>query len=123
MKQCIGLNLGLTLLLALGATGCGEEESAGPEISLPSDIAQEPAQPPAPDTVDLERGGFRFDPAIDVSRVPVGAWYCDMGTVHYASPAQGDGNCPVCGMRLVERAAATGHDEDVPRHEHGETHE
>lgn len=58
----------------------------------------------APDgpIVEIEVGGSRFDPPVSKDRIPAGNWICDMGTVHYASPDQGDGSCPVCGMFLVE---------------------
>ncbi|MBW2465005.1 MAG: hypothetical protein JRH11_25375, partial [Deltaproteobacteria bacterium] len=44
----------------------------------------------------------RFDPPVEPSKIPDGAWACVMGTVHYASLDQGDGNCPICGMELVQ---------------------
>ena len=47
--------------------------------------------------------GTRFDPAVEASSLPEGAWICDMGTVHYARSVQGDGECPICHMRLVQR--------------------
>jgi len=75
------------LLLALLLTGCGSTtEQSTPEavVALPED-------------------GKRYDPPIDPSDVPDGAWMCDMGTVHFAAPHEGD--CPVCGMKLTPKAA------------------
>lgn len=62
--------------------------------------------------VELPPEGRQFTPPIKPEQVPAGAWYCDMGTVEYARPEQGDGQCPVCGMKLKQRAEAghEGHD-------------
>lgn len=53
--------------------------------------------------VSVTREGSEFEPPISKQRIPAGAWYCDMGTVHYARTAEGDGQCPSCGMTLVQK--------------------
>jgi len=50
--------------------------------------------------------GTRFDPPIQVAKVPASAWYCDMGTVHYARMDKGDGICELCKMNLKQAAGA-----------------
>ena len=60
--------------------------------------AQQPAAPTV--KVEVSQAGEKFDPPIDVSAIPDGAWYCDMGTAHYARSEEGDGVCPLCKMKL-----------------------
>ena len=47
--------------------------------------------------------GARLDPAVKPEQIPAGAWYCDMGTVHYARGEKGDGKCPLCKMDLKQK--------------------
>ncbi len=64
----------------------------------------ETASAPASSSVAVEaipKEGKRFDPPVETSAIPSGAWMCDMGTVHYASSEPG--TCPVCGMKLVQK--------------------
>ncbi|MCA9492537.1 MAG: hypothetical protein KC656_28210 [Myxococcales bacterium] len=75
-------------VLAILTLGCGG--------SAPEKASPEPAA-----AASLPEAGQRYDPAIDPAEVPAGAWMCDMGTVHYAAPHAGE--CPVCGMKLVEK--------------------
>ncbi|MFT5433846.1 MAG: hypothetical protein ACI9OJ_004554, partial [Myxococcota bacterium] len=55
---------------------------------------------------EVGKSGTRFDPPIAKAQVPEGAWYCDMGTVHYGQMHEGDGTCPLCKMKLVHKAPA-----------------
>lgn len=76
---------------ALGASiGCSKDEGKGKSAKM----------------VVVSAEGGKIDPAVPKSRVPHGAWMCDMGTVHYARSEKGDGVCPLCGMLLVESGAA-----------------
>lgn len=59
-------------------------------------------------TVDVARDGTKFDPKVDKSKLPDGAWYCDMGGVHYARMDEGDGKCELCGMKLKKKGEAEG---------------
>ncbi|TNE87260.1 MAG: hypothetical protein EP330_18735 [Deltaproteobacteria bacterium] len=68
----------------LAALACGGSTSTTPEPSTA-----------------LPAAGQRYDPAVAPTEVPDGAWMCDMGTVHFASPHAGE--CPVCGMALVHK--------------------
>lgn len=79
----------ITTLTLIALAGCG-----GPST---------PEAPPEPAAAasKLPADGQRYDPAVDPSEVPDGAWMCDMGTVHYAAPHAGE--CPVCGMKLVQK--------------------
>lgn len=80
----------LIATLTLFVAGCGGTSST-PEAT----------PEPAASASKLPADGQRYDPAIDPSEVPDGAWMCDMGTVHYAAPHAGE--CPVCGMKLVQK--------------------
>jgi len=53
--------------------------------------------------VALSAEGVSFKPPIQAEALPSGAYYCDMGTVHYARSEQGDGVCPVCKMKLSHK--------------------
>jgi hypothetical protein len=53
--------------------------------------------------IAVTQAGTNFDPAVRVEQIPAGAYYCDMGTVHYARLEEGDGRCPRCGMKLTKR--------------------
>lgn len=77
-----------------------------------------PAEPPAPEeapaapeapvafgSVDVPRDGKQFNPPVAADQIPEGAYYCDMGDVHYARITPGDGSCPVCGMELSHKVS------------------
>ena len=66
------------------------------------DDHEHPAAPGGAEFVEIAADGSRFDPAVEKPSIPGGTWICDMGTVHYARPDQGDGKCPICNMNLVQ---------------------
>lgn len=119
----VALVLALTTLVLIG---CGAKEPAGP---TPDEIAAQKVQqameagqmePGAPvEIVEVADDGTVFDPPVQVDQIPDGAWYCDMGTVHYARMTEGDGRCAECGMTLTHKGTheadetdeATGGDE------------
>ena len=72
-----------------------------------SNEAQTPTESASPKTVAPQNGnatvGVKHDPPLAISAVPHGHWYCDMGTAHFTSEKPGAGNCPLCGMKLVEK--------------------
>jgi hypothetical protein len=76
------------------------EESAETEEAAEKGGSEE-AQP-AEGTVEVAADGTKFEPPIKAEQLPEGAWYCDMGTVHYARMEKGDGKCEVCGMKLKQ---------------------
>jgi hypothetical protein len=98
----VGLTLGVCV-------GCGQAEQA----PRPEQIAAEKVQQALDageidagedvDRVTVAQGGSVFDPPVLISQIPPGTWYCDMGTVHYAQPARGDGVCRECGMPLTKK--------------------
>ena len=112
----------LSSALLLGAWGC-EQPKAKAEQAKAEAPAEKPAEAKKPEAkeavakpaeakqlakVELTETGAKFDPAIQSEQLSEGAWYCDMGTVHWAaSKKPADGKCPECGMMLKEYKAAT----------------
>ena len=103
----------ITLFVSLFALGCDKPAEQPPTEPPPS--AEAPAETPpvveAPAEVgakvELAAAGQKFDPAIQPEQLPDAAWYCDMGTVHWAaSDKPADGKCPECAMVLKEYSAA-----------------
>ena len=91
----------LAVFLVIGCYGEQTDEAdATPAPPAESETEVETA------IVEVALTGTEFEPAIEVDRLPPGVWYCDMGTTHYARGEKGDAPCPVCGMTLVEKAAA-----------------
>jgi|AntDeeMinimDraft_4_1070355.scaffolds.fasta_scaffold35972_1 hypothetical protein len=74
-------------------------------LSASSASAEDPGQDAVAEdsTVEVEKDGTKFDPKVDKSKLPDGAWYCDMGGVHYARMEEGDGKCELCGMKLKKK--------------------
>ncbi len=99
------------LLLAACTAKTGDEagpvrESAKEErTTVPRTGEQIAEVSPGEGVLSLGREGKVFDPPVKAEVIPEGAWFCDMGTVHYARPDKGDGRCPVCGMFLREKGA------------------
>ena len=88
----------------LGCGGGEPQEAVEPEQVVEESMMTEP-DPLAeiPEAVEVGPEGTEFDPPVEVVQIPEGAWYCDMGTVHYARMAEGDGKCAICGMNLVQK--------------------
>jgi hypothetical protein len=87
-----------TVLLLLGV-GCKKDQKETP--------AAGPSAKPAAAAggkVEVPPEGKKFDPPVKKEQIPDGVWYCDMGTVEYARAQPGDGKCPLCGMRLKQKA-------------------
>ena len=106
MLCCLGV-------LAMVVVSCG----GGTEQAPPADETQAmaPAQEPEPAAeetaalpmVEVSAEGTEFDPPVQAAQLPDGVWYCNMDeTVHYARAEEGDGTCPKCGMKLVQKMAA-----------------
>jgi hypothetical protein len=97
------LSLGLVTIVVLSVCGCCKTQpaSTSSEAATPvtaTDLAVDPAS-----LVTVTEEGVRFDPPVAKAQVPKGAWYCDMGTVHYAQSSEGDATCPMCKMTLKRK--------------------
>lgn len=96
----------LTLLAC--SLGCGK--SAPAATATPHAVEAQAVAAPAPPAVPgggvvvITAEGTRFAPPIRPEQLPKGAWFCDMGTVHYARTVEGDGKCPLCHMKLKHKA-------------------
>lgn len=113
MNQSTRITLCLFVLLVLSGltffavTGTAQDE---PPADEPAEVQEDNG------LIEVSEDGAQLDPPVQADQIPVGAWFCDMGTVHYASLSEGDGSCPVCGMFLKQKAdpetqpAETGHE-------------
>lgn len=119
MKKMISSRLVIAALLALLGTillACGAapppEADVAPAQPDTASAEPPPAEPePVANTVEVAADGTKFDPPVQVSEIPDGAWMCEMDTVHYASLEPGNGECPVCGMTLKQKSAGEDHHE------------
>lgn len=99
---------GTMLLLLLTVSACKADSGASAEPGASDKAAAEKEHGETGhdhSKMKLTAEGQKFEPPIKVEEVPDGAWYCDMGTVHYARSEKGDGTCPLCKMALKEKAA------------------
>ena len=104
--------------VALWSCGATEAPAPAPEPEAPTvEIVTEVELP----IVEVAAEGTEFDPAVEVVQLPDGVWYCDMGTVHYATLQPGE--CPLCGMDLVQKHAAGEPAPDAAAPEHGSGHD
>lgn len=103
-RFAVSAPLVLLALLAVPLSGCKqqpEEKSASP-----AQTEEKPgSDAKGADTVEVPAAGKKFDPPVSKDEIPMGAWMCDMGTVHYARMEKGDGKCPECGMDLTHKMA------------------
>jgi hypothetical protein len=53
--------------------------------------------------VEVPAEGKKFDPPVRAQQLPAGAWYCDMGTVHWAQMNEANHVCPFCKMDLKQK--------------------
>ena len=106
MKNVMYILLSVALVATLG---CGASEAPAPDTTADATVTDTavttPDVPAEPVMVEVAAEGTAFDPPVEVAQLPDGAWYCDMGTVHYARMDQGDGKCAECGMDLVQKVA------------------
>jgi hypothetical protein len=92
------------------AAGCGGGPVETVDVVVDDGSGSPPAgvqegAAPALELVEVAADGTEFDPPVQPEQIPEGAWYCDMGTVHYARLERGDGKCARCGMNLVHQVA------------------
>lgn len=116
MHKATLFKLGIVLLLsplAMALLACGGAAPPADVADVPPDPAQPEQEPtdaePAADTVEVAADGTKFDPPVQTSEIPEGAWMCEMDSVHFASLEQGNGECPVCGMTLKQKTAGEDH--------------
>jgi hypothetical protein len=128
--------IALLLAVALVAVACDKpEESDEADEATAEAVEEEAADEEADEQADEEDeeelamvevadDGVEFDPPVQPEQIPDGAWYCDMGTVEYAAMQEGDGSCPVCGMKLKQKPAneATAEAEEAEEGHEGHNH-
>jgi len=129
------LTLCITTLVTASLVGCDSSKPAATKPAETKPAAEEPADAKgtaakadkaANDFAEVSREGTKFDPPVAKAKIPPGAHYCDMGTVHYARMERGDGKCPECGMMLTlmpadaKAGAAKKDDHGHGDHAHGD---
>lgn len=99
------LALTLSVLVACSGSEPAEAPAAAPEAPAAPEASAKPAVvvPPTSGLVSITAAGVELDPPAEKDQIPDGAWYCDMGTVHYAATEKHDGKCPLCKMDLVHK--------------------
>ena len=102
------------------APAANAEAEKAPEEEEPAADAK-PAEAPAA-KIEISAAGQKLDPPVKPEQLPAGAWYCDMGTAHWAAMDKpDDGKCPECNMALKQMAAApAGEKADGHDHAHGD---
>lgn len=89
----------LTAITIIGSwiqVSCDRPSSAA--TASPSAIAHANLSP-----VEVPVEGKEFKPPVRPEQLPRGAWYCDMGTVHWAQLKEGNHMCPICKMDLKKK--------------------
>ena len=110
-KQFVGSICLVALSVGLLA-GCEEKQTL---VNVEEPVATSPDTTGAPakqdeavatgDKIEVSAQGAKIDPPVAKDKIPVGAYFCDMGTVYYARMDKGDGKCPECGMMLKQMTA------------------
>lgn len=114
----------LALAFALMSNACSSKAPA-PRKAAAKKAAVPMATKGSDGAWNIAATGSRFEPPIQIAAVPDKAWYCDMGTVHYAQSEAGDKTCKLCKMKLKYKTG-NGAANDAGHHgaqEHHEAHE
>lgn len=82
--------------------GCGKRPARDDNPSSVGSVAS-PTATVKLAQVEVPVEGKQFSPPVRVEQVPAGAWYCDMGTVHWAQMNEGKHLCPLCKMDLKRK--------------------
>ena len=77
-------------------TSCAKQSAESDKSISPSAQGDLPA-------VEVPAEGKKFEPPVRVQQLPAGAWYCDMGTVHWAQMNEANHVCPFCKMDLKQK--------------------
>ena len=109
MKKLLVMSFVVTAAaFVLGCGGGEPQEAVEPEqVVEESMMTEEDPLASMPEAVEVGPEGTEFDPPVEVTQIPEGVWYCDMGTVHYARTTEGDGKCTICGMNLVQKTGGS----------------
>ncbi len=97
MKTSLLALTALVVTVSSVQLGCSKPKSDG-EAPTPSAISQANLSP-----VQVPAEGKEFKPPIRAEQLPSGAWYCDMGTVHWAQMNENNHTCPICKMDLKKK--------------------
>jgi len=90
----------IALIGSLAIISCSKPKEQG-EKAISAGSVSDPAVKSA--QVEVPAEGKKFAPPVRVEQLPAGAWYCDMGTVHWAQMNEGNHTCPLCKMDLKQK--------------------
>jgi hypothetical protein len=97
-NKCKLFSLGaMAVIGALAQFSCNKPATES-TVAAVSASANENVSP-----VDVPVEGKEFKPPVRPEQLPSGAWYCDMGTVHWAQSKEGNHTCPLCKMDLKKK--------------------
>jgi hypothetical protein len=89
-------------VVSIALMSCGKRP-AGEGNPNPDDRIATPSTIVNSSKVDVPAEGKKFNPPLRAEQLPAGAWYCDMGTVHWAQMNEGNRTCPICKMDLKHK--------------------
>jgi hypothetical protein len=92
----------IAIVGAFSLMSCSKTQSQGEKVASVGN-ASAPNAAVKLAQVEVPAEGKKFDPPVQVGQLPVGAWYCDMGTVHWAQMNEGNHTCPFCKMDLKQK--------------------
>jgi hypothetical protein len=81
---------------------CGKQSAESDKSITTGNSSISSAQGNLP-AVEVPAEGKKFEPPVRVQQLPAGAWYCDMGTVHWAQMNEANHVCPFCKMDLKQK--------------------
>ena len=87
---------------SLSSMSCSKSQGQG-EKATPVGNVNDPTATVKLAQVEVPAEGKKFDPPVRAEQLPTGAWYCDMGTVHWAQMNEGNHKCPFCKMDLKQK--------------------
>lgn len=93
-----------TILALLILSACSTEQPAKTAAPAKPEVPVITAPEDKTAMVSINATGAKIDPPVEPSQIPEGAWYCDMGTVHWAQMEEG--KCGICKMNLTQKATA-----------------
>jgi hypothetical protein len=92
----------LLLTYFCAAISCGKSQAL-PEREAPAASSAKSTEPTKADTLEIPAEGKQIKPPVRPAQLPTGAWYCDMGLVHWAQLNEGNRQCPLCKMELKQK--------------------
>ena len=91
-----------SLICLLAVASCNTSQAQPEHANRAANASQLSAAAQA-DKLEVPTEGKEFKPPVRPDQLPTGAWYCDMGLVHWAQLKEGNRQCPLCKMELKQK--------------------